>query len=137
MGSLLEILEKIQDIDVDQAATRAIQNTHEAGEDAQRQQLAQGLRSDGTFMPEYSFRSVFQYGKEPGPIKLYDTGDFYRGIRIDVRGDLFIADSLDRKYPMLRARYGDDITGLGKDARIEYIRILKPEFVHQISLYLK
>lgn len=136
MGSLLDILNKLQTIDVDLSASVAMEETANAAVIAQRSQLARGERADGTEMPEYSFRSVFQYGKEPGPIKLYDTGDFYRGILFDVRQDIYILDSADYKTTMLSARYGEAILGLGRQAREEYILTLKPEFYRQIVRYL-
>lgn len=137
MATANEILEKLSRIDINLSAQVAMENTAKAATDAQRQQLQQGLRSDDTVMPDYSFRSVFQYGKPPGPIKLYDTGAFYRGILIDVRQDIFIIESADEKNTMLQNRYGKEILGLGTQARIDYIRTLKPEFIKQIKSYLQ
>lgn len=137
MATANEILDKLNRIDINLSAQVAMENTASAATDAQRQQLHQGVRSDDTVMPEYSFRSVFQYGKPPGPIRLYDTGAFYRGIMIDVRQDIFIIESADEKNTMLQNRYGKEILGLGTQARIDYIRTLKPEFLKQIKFYLQ
>lgn len=137
MATANEILDKLNRIDINLSAQVAIENTARDATDAQRQQLQQGLRSDDTVMPDYSFRSVFQYGKPPGPIKLYDTGAFYRGILIDVRQDIFIIESADEKNTMLQNRYGKEILGLGTQARIDYIRTLKPELIKQIKSYLQ
>lgn len=132
-----DFLAMVESIDVDLSAQVAIENTADAIANEQREQLAKGLKSDDSFMPDYSFRSVFQYGKDPGPIKLYDTGAFYRGILIDVRQDIFIIESADEKSTMLQNRYGNEILGLGTDAHGNYIRILQPEFLKEIKSYLK
>jgi hypothetical protein len=137
MASALEILKKLESINVDLSAQVAIENTAQAATDTQRGQLSQGMTSSGAFLPDYSFRSVFQYGKPPGPIKLYDTGSFYRGVLIDVRQDIFIMESADEKSRMLQDRYGENILGLGMQAKIEYIRTLQPEFLKQIKSYLQ
>lgn len=115
----------------------AIENTAPEATRQQRLQLWQGVRSDGSEMPHYSFRSVFQYGKPEGPIKLYDTGDFYKGVLIDVRGDIFIMESADGKSTMLQNRYGKEILGLGETAQTNYIRVLRPEFIRQAKAYLE
>lgn len=137
MASLSEMLAKVEraKAGISLSAQIAIEETATAAAVAQRHQLQRGERSDGSFLPDYSFRSVFQYGKPPGPIRLYDTGDFYRGILIDVRQDIFILDSADPKSTMLQNRYGKEIFGFGKDARIEYIYVLKPAFYKQIKSY--
>lgn|GEM_PF-5596967 len=44
------------------------------------QQMEIGLRSDGKSQPNYSDGSVEYYGKEPGPVKLKDTGAFHESV---------------------------------------------------------
>lgn len=137
MTTPFTLYKKLDAINVSLSAQVAIENTAGAATEQQRLQLNQGLKANDEFLPDYSFRSVFQYGKPPGPIRLYDTGDFYRGILIDVREDIFILESADPKSNMLQNRYGSDILGLGTEAKVNYIRILRPEFVKQIKDYLK
>lgn len=137
MSTALTILKKLQSIDVSLSAQIAIEETSNEYTKQQRSQLWQGLKSDDNYLPDYSFRSVFQYNKPPGPIKLYDTGDFYRGILVDVRGDIFITESSDDKSQMLQKRYGGEILGLGTNARIEYIKALRPVLTKQIKSYLQ
>lgn len=135
MASLSQYLAKVEAVNIELSAEVAIENTATAAIQAQKEQLQRGERSDGSFLPDYSFRSVFQYGKPAGPIRLYDQGDFYSGILIDVRPGIFLIDSADQKTTMLENTYGKDILGLGKAARIEYIYVLKPEFYKQIKSY--
>lgn len=131
------MLEKLRRVDLPLSMSSAMEQTADAATDAQRKQLAQGLMSDDTFLPDYSFRSVFQYGKPPGPIRLYDTGDFYRGMLIDVRQDIFILESADSKSTMLQNRYGGNIFGFGTEAQRNYILTLRPVFIEQVRNYLK
>lgn len=137
MATLSQYLKKVQSINVRLSSQVAMEKTAATAVAEQKKQLAQGLRSDDTLMPEYSFRSVFQYGKTPGPITLYDTGAFYSGILFDVRSDIYIMDSADSKTTMLENRYGREILGLGSVAKRNYIRILRPELVSEIKSYLK
>ena len=131
------MLKKLEGVYLDFTMSAAMEMTADEATQQQRLQLQQGLRSDDSTLPEYSFRSVFQYGKPPGPIRLYDTGAFYRGMLLDVRKDIFILESADPKSTMLQNRYGKDILGLGTDALQKYILTLKPVFIQQIANYLK
>jgi hypothetical protein len=131
------MFEKLKRVDLPLSMAAAMEDTAPAAIGEQREQLSQGLRSDGSFLPDYSFRSVFQYGKPPGPIRLYDTGDFYRAMLMDVRQDIFILESADPKSTMLQNRYGEDILGLRSEALNNYIVTLNPVFITHIQNYLK
>lgn len=131
------MLDKLLKVDLPFSMTAAMEDTASEAVEQQRGQLAQGLMSDDNYLPDYSFRSVFQYNKPPGPIRLYDTGDFYRGMLLDVRQDIFILESADPKSTMLQNRYGGNIFGFGTKAQAEYILTLKPVFVQRVQNYLK
>lgn len=137
MTTCVDMLDKLLKVDLPLSMTVAMEDTAKEATDQQRAQLSQGLMSDDNFLPDYSFRSVFRYGKTPGPIKLYDTGDFYRGMLLDVRQDIFILESADPKSTMLQNRYGANIFGFGSKAQAEYIITLKPVFVGHVQNYLK
>lgn len=77
-----------------------------------RDQLRIGMKSDGSFLPNYSSVSITKFGKKPGKIKLRDTGDFYEGIKPDFAKTGFTLDSTDWKNEKLKADYGDEILGL-------------------------
>jgi len=93
-----------------------------------------GKRADGTTMPEYSYRSVTVFGKEPGPIKLFDTGDFQSNIFVEVRGDKIFTQSRDSKNNMLEfdERY-QPIFGLSGSFKSEYISVLKPVLINEFK----
>lgn len=138
MQTCAEMLKNLQGIPLHFTMSQAMVDTGDEAVQQQKEQLAQGLRSDDSVTPDYSFRSVFQYGKEPGPIKWYDTGAFYRGIKIDVREDIFILDSTDPKTSMIlnSKKGGPDTLGLGTAALNNYISTLRPVFIRRIKEYL-
>ena len=83
-------------------------------------QLFQGQDAKGKSLPDYSERSVQVFGKPSGPMKLFDTGDFYRGFF--VRADKFpvVFESSDRKTGKIadllaaKGEDPDDIYGINK-----------------------
>ncbi len=103
-------------------------------EDLLANQLQRGERGDGTILPNYSPVSVHVYGKPAGPIRLYDTGAFYRGMQLHVTTkDFEIIDS-DHKTPMLTERYGDNILQLSETS----LAILREDYlVEEVSIKLK
>lgn len=85
-------------------------------------QLFSGRDSQGNFLPDYSPRSV-ALGKPAGPIRLYDTGDFYNGFFIRAERFPIEIDSRDSKTAQLKIRYGGDIFGLDKEDLREFVRV--------------
>jgi hypothetical protein len=90
-------------------------------EDMNIAQLQAGQRADGSTLPNYSPTSVIKYGKPPGPIRLFETGDFYRGIVVRPFNDRLEMDNTDSKIGKLANRFGDEIIGLNED-NIEGLR---------------
>ena len=81
-------------------------------EDKVAEQLQRGERADNVVLPNYSLRSVAQFGKPAGPIRLFDTGDFYEGIRAIPEVDGLLIEGFDSKTGLLQDRYGLEIIGL-------------------------
>ena len=102
-------------IDLDTATGRALKARSNDIAELNRDQLKQGKRADGSFLPDYSNNSVTKFGKKKGPIKLYDTGDFYEGIKPEFAKTDFLLKDDDSKTDLLEDRYGDDILGLSKE----------------------
>jgi hypothetical protein len=94
-------------------------------------QLAEGQRPDGTSLPNYSATSVNSFGKPAGPIKLFDTGDFYQGIEPLFEDSGFDINGLDSKTDMLISRYGD-ILGLSKDSVDLLGKRIKPGIINKV-----
>ena len=107
----------------------AIEQSKEVMADLNAEQINKGIKADGTEMPDYSLRSVVQYNKPYGPIKLRDTGAWQAGIYVTVSGDNVVFASTDDKDEMLRERYGENIEGLSEKYKAEAIReAIQPAF---------
>lgn len=75
-------------------------------------QLRQGLKGDGSYLPNYSPVSVAKFGKPFGPIKLYETGDYYQGLKAKAFGSVLGIDDTDWKDAKLTTIYGPEIKAL-------------------------
>lgn len=141
MSTALQMLRKLESIDVDIAAKVSIDHTKKHAESLQKVQLFQGIGSDDlAIIPSYTKRTKqikISKGQPIDRVTLRDTGDFYRGIRIDVVGEAIRTDSIDHKSRDLQLKYGEEIFGLGTQARTRYKKILQPEFIKQIKAYLR
>ena len=112
--------------------------------DLNREQLKEGKRSDDSFLPDYSERSVSEFGKTPGPIKLHDTGDFYDSIEVKRIGltefELFSNPEKDGKFyeePAQLRNYGEEIIGLS-EANTELVaEKITQKVYNEIDRYLK
>jgi hypothetical protein len=131
-----QLLNKFSKVDVELSAQIAIEETANTYTSLQRGQLFQGVdRNDLAISPPYSSRTIAIKKTKGQPIDrvtLKDTGDFYRGILIDVRGDLFVTESADEKNLSLQNKYGKDIFGLNRESKIEWIKTLKPVFFNEL-----
>lgn len=118
-------------------AIKVIQEAAPQIEDKNIAQLQKGQRSDGSSLPNYSPTSVAKFGKPFGPIKLYDTGDFYRGIKLEVGPDKLTMDDTDWKTPKLTERFGDNILGLS-DQSISELKdeVLLPGIRYEVERLL-
>lgn len=110
-------------------------------EDMNIAQLEKGQRADGVTLRDYSDRSVRVYGKPPGPIKLFETGKFYRGITVQTIGKTIDVGNTDPKYRgpaspdgnSLAEEFGEDIVGISKENQGVFAReILRPELIKKV-----
>ena len=95
----------------------------------------EGIRSDGTFLPDYSQRSVEEFGKPEGHIKLKDTVHFYQSFRVKVdKFGMFIAVDDTSLYDVpLTVAYGIDILGLTDENTMILIEMLKRNYIKEIN----
>lgn len=145
MSTALEIIRKLESINVNVAAADAITDKAVYGEDAQRQQLFQGLDREEnritnvlTGSPDYAELTVqikTGKGQPTDRITLKDTGDYYSGMKLEVEGDKFTINSVDEKADFLDVIYTP--LGLGPRAKIKWLVQLRPEFIKRIKAYLK
>lgn len=102
----------------------------------QREQMFEdGVDSKGRSLGNYSEASVKVYGKRPGHIQVYDTGEFQEGIKIKNEGEILInantiktawdgaIDLLDR-WP--------DLLGLNEKSLSEIREFIKPLFIEEV-----
>jgi hypothetical protein len=97
-------------------------------------QLQKGQSGSGETLPDYSPVSVHVYGKPPGPIKLFDTGAYYRGITARVKGQTLDVDNTDSKRGKIAARFGEDIIDI-QEGNIEVIQetIILPGVIQKLE----
>lgn len=132
LGKLITIRDTLPDI-----AVSVLEDAAPQIEDKITQQLQQGKRGDGSTLPNYSPVSVAKFGKPPGPIKLFDTGDFYQGIKVSANGSGLFIDDTDSKTPLLTEKYGDAILYLGDDSLAELKEdVFLPGILYEIEQIL-
>lgn len=101
----------IERLDLNKATEKALKARGNDISELNRDQLRKGERVDGSTLPPYSKRSVQVFGKPAGAIKLFDTGDFYKGIKPEFSDKSFAVIDTDDKTEMLTDRYGE-VVGL-------------------------
>ncbi len=100
-------------------------------------QLQEGTDGDGNTLPDYSPTSVFVYGKPPGPIKLFDQGDFYRGVFLELFDNAFDIDDKDSKTAKLVREYGPAILKLNEKNKQWVIdSVLKPGLTQKVYNFI-
>lgn len=98
-GMLVDMIEEILDTMTDDI------------EQMNKEQLQEGERSDGTFLPNYSYNTT-QTNNKQGRIKLFDTGAFYQSIFASAGLGILEIDAKDSKTELLKSEYGELIVGL-------------------------
>jgi len=97
----------------------------------------EGLKSDGSYLPDYSKTSVEVYGKEDGHIKLRDTGEFYRSfvVKVDPKGIEIIADTSKGTTANddLAVRYGINILGLTEENNNVIVNALINKYIKYLE----
>lgn len=136
MATILSMLRRFEALDTDKVITDTMQQSTDAIADTSAEQINSGIKSDGTEMPDYSFRSVFQYGKQPGPIRLRDKGSWQAGKYAAVVGDRLVISSTDPKNDMLEnnPRWAGQIHLLSDKYKAEVMReAVRPAFKQNIE----
>jgi hypothetical protein len=142
LGQLAMLLETI----TEDSVWQHVSNLDEVNDTIVKQQLEQlkrGERPDGSNFPDYSEASVEFYGKEDGPIKWNDDGEFYESIvttrnaqAINFSEALTTGD--DGSKINLETEYNEEILGLQDESkgmvkevvRAAYIETLREALSH-------
>ncbi len=135
------MLERLQGLDVGRQVKMTIGQTKQLIIDKNQDQLMQGIRSDGTeITPPYTYftrEKKKEKGRDPNIVTLYDTGDFFREMFVDVGSDVIEIDSMDYKSDDLQEKYGEKVFGLTPDSKEEYVEEALPVLVDKIKEILK
>lgn len=133
MADALEILNTLKTVNIDQIASDTISEVTNSIADLNAEQMAKGLRADGSeILPTYSNMTI-SLKKESGRtdlsgvtdrVTLFDTGSHYRNLYAQVQGVEIEYGSRDSKSADLQKKYdkqNGSIYGLTIDSREELI----------------
>ena len=103
----------------------------------QLNQLKRGERPDGSNFPDYSETSVSIFGKEDGPIKWKDDGEFYESIRTIPTADAInFSEALttgdDGTRINLEAEYNEQILGLQDESKGMVKEVVQAAYIDTI-----
>jgi hypothetical protein len=122
MKELLTLMNKFSTIPVNPFIRETIEENQSIIEDKQIEQLSAGTYPDGgPIAPDYSDLTI-EIKKIKGQpydrVTLFDTGDFYKGISLELESNSFTLDSTDSKTEALIDKYGE-VFGLSEKSRKE------------------
>lgn len=143
----LDLLETLEQVNIKALAVETIEEKAEVMADMNAEQLAQGIRSDGSeILPSYKPLTIEIKSEKSGlagvtnRVTLYDEGDHYRGLYTEVQGDELIQGSRDPKSEKLDKKYSTakgSIYGLTEDNQEELVEShLRGSFyekIHEIT----
>lgn len=146
MGTILSLLKRIEQVDINSIAEASIESVKEEIADKNKEQLKKGYNKFGELIgdtkPYESELYAFEkYNKNPMPglgnPDLHDTGDFYEGITTEVSNGIIKTESTDSKNEELQAKY-KGILSLNEESRIEIVdESLRPAMVKEFKQQTK
>ncbi|PHJ59272.1 hypothetical protein VF04_35005 [Nostoc linckia z7] len=121
---------------------RAMQDSKQVAEAAQRDQMLHGKDKNGNPIGKYrsgvyaidKYRLSSLAGLGFADLKL--TGAFHRGIFLKVNGDSYGFDSTDSKTGKLTTKYGDRIWGLSAPYAAQWYPSLSKAMVREFKLII-
>jgi hypothetical protein len=144
MANIAEVIALWRALDVEAIAKESIHANQDAIVTMQAEQMRLGKKSTGDKIGYYRSVAYAQLKQSMGsiaPFRVPDlllTGAFYGGLKVNLSGDKLELTSADEKTPMLVARYGEDIFGLGEDSK-DMLReeVFAPDMVKRIKEAVK
>lgn len=132
-----EAKRRYQKANVPNAIQSTLEETKDEWTELNRHQMLAGQGSDGVALPEYSPVSVQQFGKPPGPWRLYDTGSFQKKMQTRFTRKDIAVFSTDEKSEYLQmlvfAKVKTDIFGLQAKNKAKFaISTFKPVFFKKL-----
>ena len=108
--------------------------------DRQRDQMLEGKNKKGARIGRYRSGAYARMKEVMNPLPGFGvpdlrlTGEFFKQIYVDIRDNTVIVDSTDEKTQSLVNKYGEEIFGLSKNTKSEFIKKdLRPVFMKKIS----
>jgi hypothetical protein len=118
--------ERLNSLSVPDAIKITLGKTRQLILEKNRDQMMQGIRSDGSVIaPPYTYFTRLkkvEKGRDPETVTLYDTGDFHRAMFLDVGAEFVEISSTDYKADELEEKYGRAIFGLTKESTVVYLQ---------------
>lgn len=123
---------------IERLATEYIRLNLDKLEQYNREQLMQGQTASGGSLPHYSERSVREFGKPRGAIRLKDTGDFHKSITAKLQARTININATDFKTKMLQDRYDKygGILGVTDANKSDFAQGIKSHLIEEIPKQL-
>lgn len=141
MRTIANMLRAVQNQDPHNEALQAMGDTRGQYLEKQKAQLYEGWTSKDQRLKPYALhwyatkKNKMNSNPGFGNPDFYLTGAFYRSFRADLDNDGLVVYAMDEKTNWLESR-DPDIWTLGKNAKGEYIIVLKPVFIDRIIITL-
>jgi len=140
MSVLKRLVRRLEEIQRRNVLKTLIVREQEFIENLNREQLSKGKRSDGSSLPPYRKNNPsktfgnFNASKSAGePIKLLDTGQFYKSIDVKVTDNAFLMTGDTQKAETdLAERYGNNILGLSSESIGKLRNKLRQDILNEI-----
>lgn len=139
MGTISELLERLELVDLKTQTEVILENTSENVIALNQKQLyVGGVDADGKSLEAYKWKEYAAYKarrnpSHPGIPDLYDTGDFYRGFEVELLGGAkFTLSSTDEKATALEQKYGQ-IFGLTDENEIQYAEFFRTAILNYLE----
>lgn len=117
-----ELIRKFQKLKERNFPYEYVRDNKEFVVELNRQQLRQGIKSDGAEVTPYY--KNFNYKRREKPVDLYLQGDFYRSFRVVLADDGFYIEARDSKTDRLLKKYGAEVLGIN----FKSLQILRTTF---------
>lgn len=136
---MLELYNRIKKVNHTEAIEDTMEEASPVIRQKQRNQMHSGLNREGKPIGKYRSPAYAKKKNALNPIPglgvpdLKLTGEFYKGIYSEVRGDKIIIDSTDGKTPALANRFGEEIFGLNKESKAEAVKEIKPVLIKNMK----
>lgn len=141
MERLELLVKKFETLPIKDFIKEVIADNKELIEDKNAEQMFRGELPDGSqITPPYKDITVAiksLKGQPTDRVTLKDSGDFYKGITLNLESDSFTLDNTDEKTEGLIVKYGDPL-GLSEQSREEIKEeVFKPFLLEKFKTYLE